>query len=143
MAAPRVLLVEDNEIYRGILAAGLRHHGLNVEAAGRGDDGLDMMRRCRPDLVLLDLAMPELHGLAVLSQMRADPELASVPVVVLTAHTGRTMEQEVLRRGAVRYLIKTDVGLKDIVRLATDLLAGRSVDAPGDGTGVACDSTVS
>src|SRR5687767_1047962 len=122
MAAPKVLFIEDNDIYRGIVACGLRHHGLNVEVASRGDDGLAMMRRSRPDLVLMDLAMPELSGMALLGQMQDDPDLATIPVIVLTAHTGRSMQEEILRRGAKRYLVKTDVALKDIVKLASDLL---------------------
>ena len=94
-----VLFIEDNDIYRGIVASGPRHHGLTVEVASRGDDGPAMMKRSRPDLVLMDLTMPELTGLGLLGEMQNDRDLAGVPVVVLTAHTGRTMEDEILRRG--------------------------------------------
>jgi CheY-like chemotaxis protein len=122
MASPVVLVVEDNAIFGSVVGVALRRSGLDVQVVTRGDDALENMRQVRPDLVLLDLALPAVNGLALLTEMRSDPALCGVPAIVLTAYTGRSMEAEARRRGAAHYLIKTDVGLEDIVRLVHELL---------------------
>src|SRR5262249_15474074 len=84
-----VLLIDDDPgmvrlISRMLRAAPERFRLLRAYG---GPDGLDLMRRIRPDLVLLDLVMPEVDGLSVLETMRADPSLRDVAVVVLSAHS--------------------------------------------------------
>jgi CheY-like chemotaxis protein len=119
---PAILVVEDNAVYGGVVVAGLRRGGLDVQVVARGDDALDKMRQSRPDLVLLDLALPGVSGLGILAEMRTDPALCDVPVVVLTTYTGRSMEAEARHRGAARFLLKTDVGLDDIARIVREVL---------------------
>jgi diguanylate cyclase (GGDEF)-like protein len=81
-----ILLVEDNADAREALALLLESHGYRVRSAANGADALDEACRLPPDLLITDLAMPELSGFEVLEQFRKLPALAHVPVIVVSAH---------------------------------------------------------
>jgi len=76
-----------------------------VEAVADGQAALDAARRHKPDLVLADIIMPRLDGMALLSALRADPELSNVPVILLSARAGEEALVEGLRAGADNYLV--------------------------------------
>jgi two-component system chemotaxis response regulator CheY len=82
-----VLIVEDDEDTRVILAQLLEHHGWEPHVASDGIEGLDALHRCRPSLIVLDIALPRMDGVAFRDAQRrlADHRLASVPVVVVSA----------------------------------------------------------
>ncbi|HEX9291714.1 MAG TPA: response regulator [Anaeromyxobacteraceae bacterium] len=82
----RVLIVEDDEGIREALAECVASMGVEVATARDGQDGLSVVRAgSRPDAILLDLRMPRLDGHGFLSAVRADPALASIPVIAMTA----------------------------------------------------------
>lgn len=108
MATRRVLIVEDEADVRKTLTDVLRAmryaEPLEIEGAPDGREGLDAVVRQRPDLVLLDLQMPRMDGLALLKQIREiEPRL---PVIVISATQQNKMSSEALRIGAVAYLPK-------------------------------------
>ena len=81
-----VLLVDDDADIRTIGAISLEQvGGLAVTMAGSGRDGIDMAREVQPDVILLDMMMPDLDGLATLELLREDPLTASIPVIFMTA----------------------------------------------------------
>jgi DNA-binding response OmpR family regulator len=80
----RVLVVEDDPSVRGLLHTLLTGEGYEVATASDGLAGLVKASSNRPDLMLLDLMMPDLGGVRVLEELRADPSLADVPVIVVT-----------------------------------------------------------
>ena len=84
---PRILIVEDDEDTRLILAQLLEHHGWSSWAAADGLEGLAALQQCHPSLILLDLAMPRMDGMAFRAAQRELPDrrLANVPVVVVSA----------------------------------------------------------
>jgi two-component system response regulator MprA len=84
---PSVLIVEDDEDMRVILAQLLEHHGWEPHVASDGVEGLAALERCRPSLIVLDLGLPRMDGVAFRQAQRrlADARLASVPVVVVSA----------------------------------------------------------
>lgn len=86
-ARPSVLIVEDDEDMRVVLAQLLEHHGWEPHVASDGVEGLAALERCRPSLIVLDLGMPRMDGVAFrqAQQRLADARLASVPVVVVSA----------------------------------------------------------
>jgi DNA-binding response OmpR family regulator len=84
MSATQVLVVEDDPSVRGLLQTLLSAEGYDVVTASDGLAGLVKATSNRPSLVLLDLMMPDLGGVRVLEEMRDDPELAQIPVVVVT-----------------------------------------------------------
>ena len=81
----RVLCIEDEPEMIDLLRLILERKGFEVMGAVGGQEGLDTVRREKPDLVLLDLMMPDVDGWEVYRQMKADDELKSIPVVVVTA----------------------------------------------------------
>jgi CheY-like chemotaxis protein len=108
MATRRVLIVEDEADVRKTLTDILRAmryaEPLEIEAVPDGREGLDAVVRQRPDVVLLDLQMPRMDGLALLKQIREiEPRL---PVIVISATQENKMSSEALRHGAVAYLPK-------------------------------------
>jgi two-component system, OmpR family, response regulator VicR len=83
--AKRVVCIEDEPEMIDLVRLILGRKGFQVIGANGGVEGLDTVRREKPDLVLLDLMMPDMDGWEVYQQMKADPELRGIPVVVVTA----------------------------------------------------------
>ena len=94
---------------------GLRKHGFTVLTAIDGEDGLRQARAERPDLVLLDLVMPKLQGFEVLRMLKAEPETAAIPVIVLSSLGGDADVQAAIRAGAASYIVKTAVAMPELL----------------------------
>src|SRR3989344_5932960 len=103
----KILLIEDEPALQETLGEFLRSHGHSVSGASDGAAGLSEMRRRRPELVLLDLILPKMHGLDVLEAMRADSALAGIPVIVLTNVESSDSVERAAALGAKAYLVKT------------------------------------
>ncbi len=91
----RVMAVDDDPVIRGLLEVNLEMEGHDVVTAVDGQDALDKVRAAAPDLILLDVMMPNVNGWQVADQLKADPSLRHIPVVFLSA---RAMEADV-RKG--------------------------------------------
>jgi two-component system cell cycle response regulator len=106
MTQPVVLVAEDSLVVRAVLRRHLEERDYNVVEADDGNAALSTCREIRPDVVLLDIEMPGLDGHQVLAALKADPELAEIPVVFLTGRTSTDDIVEGLRLGAHDYLKK-------------------------------------
>jgi DNA-binding response OmpR family regulator len=104
--ASRVLIVEDEPDIRDLLAFHLGREGYQVWTAGSGADGFRMAVRERPDLVLLDLMLPELDGLEVCRRLRREPATAATPIIMLTAKGDEIDRVVGLEIGADDYVAK-------------------------------------
>lgn len=107
MASPpkRVLVIDDQKDERAIQRAMLSHLGYAVEEAPDGEEGLRMARSNPPDLILMDIAMPQLDGVEACRSLRADPATAGVRLLLFTATSGDHRDQ-LERAGADGVLIK-------------------------------------
>src|SRR5215204_4960158 len=105
---PRVLIVDDNTASRRLLAAALKTAGFTALQAADGADALAAIEKYRPDVILLDLEMPELDGTQTCQRIRAhsDPRVRELPVVMLTAHDSEEEEVRCLEAGANDFLAK-------------------------------------
>lgn len=103
MVGARVLIAEDDERLRAMLSRGLRYAGFEVYEACDGCDALEQAHRLAPDLVVLDIGMPKMDGLAVCRSLRA---ASAVPVLMLTARGEVSDRVNGLREGADDYLVK-------------------------------------
>ena len=112
-----VLIVDDDADSRRVASKFLAAAGVEVREAPDGETALEDMRRKAPDVVVLDLMMPVLDGFGVLATMRADPLLASIPVVVLSAKSLTEAERQFLARTASRVLQKGEHRLADVAAL--------------------------
>ena len=101
-----VLLVEDEEPLRRVLRDLLEREGFRVHEASNGIQALDEIDRSAPDVVVLDLNLPQLDGFGVLSRLRSKPATARLPVIVLTAQGDEDSEVRVLEGGADDFLTK-------------------------------------
>jgi DNA-binding response OmpR family regulator len=101
-----VLVVEDDPPLRRMVSLFLRAAGYRVRAAEDGSSGLALAQEERPDLVLLDLMLPELDGWEVLRRIKGDAFTAAIPVLVLTASVDPRLTEQALRLGATRFLAK-------------------------------------
>ncbi len=104
--ANRILVVDDDPQVRMVLRYVLRQGGFEVLEAGDGPDALAHVATGRPDLVLLDLMMPQVNGFAICAALRANPATRHVPVIVLTARTDEDSRLLSLSAGADDYLVK-------------------------------------
>jgi len=84
----KILIVDDEPHVVAYLEMLLKDHGYGTVSAGNGEDGLAQLRKEKPDLVTLDISMPETTGVRFYKQIKADPDFADVPVVIVTAVTG-------------------------------------------------------
>lgn len=124
----RVLLIDDHALFRAGLQGLLEQRNIEVIAAvGSGADGLRLAQELAPDVVLLDLRMPELGGLEVLRHLReANPH---VPVVMLTTSSDEQDLVESLRLGARGYLLK-DMEPDNLVSTLRDIVEGKTIVTP-------------
>ena len=83
---PKILLVEDNEMNRDMLARRLEKRGYSVVIAVDGQNGVNLARSEKPDLILMDMSLPIIDGWEASRQLKADPTVAKVPIIALTAH---------------------------------------------------------
>ena len=85
MAGARVLVVDDDPVIQRLLKVNFEMEGYQVTVAGDGLEGLERARADRPDVVVLDIMMPKMDGLAVTRALKADPDTAPIPVLLLSA----------------------------------------------------------
>ncbi|HLY19965.1 MAG TPA: response regulator [Bryobacteraceae bacterium] len=102
----RILLIEDNELNRDMLTKRLRRRGYQVELAADGRQGVELARRERPDLVLMDLSLPEIDGWQAARILKSDAATRGIPVVALTAHAMLGDMEKALEAGCDDYATK-------------------------------------
>ena len=113
-----ILVADDDPILVEILKFRLEGAGHSVTVASNGEEALAAVRENRPNLIVLDSMMPVLSGPEVLAELKADAELSSIPVVMLTARDGEADVIAGLEGGAAEYLTKPFIPQELLVRIA-------------------------
>lgn len=103
--AHRILTVDDSKTVRIIIRNAFKRFDCEVIEAGHGVEGLEKAK-LKPDVILLDITMPVMDGLQMLAKLHADPELSSIPVIMLTAEGQTTSAQQAIALGSRNYLVK-------------------------------------
>jgi two-component system, cell cycle response regulator len=103
---PKILTVDDSKTIRLIVARAFKSFACEIFEAADGVEGLTAAQREKPDIIILDLTMPIMDGVEMLTKLKADPELRSIPVVMLTAESGRENVLRIAKLGVRDYLIK-------------------------------------
>ena len=98
-----ILIVEDNEMNRDMLSRRLERRGYKVLLAIDGEQGLEVVRTSKPDLVLMDMSLPVVDGWEATRRMKADDTLRGIPVIALTAHAMASDREKALEAGCDDY----------------------------------------
>lgn len=102
----KILIIDDEWTIQLALQARLSAHGFSVQLASDGPSGLLAAQQYRPDVILLDLRMPDMDGFEVLRRLRSAPETSSIPVIILTANIQDSVKQQARSAGGARFLTK-------------------------------------
>ena len=132
--AKTVLIVEDNELNMKLFRDLLEAHGYQTSGTSNGFEALDLVRKLRPDLVLMDIQLPQVSGLEVTKWIKDDPELRKIPVVIFsTSRSNRDIVRS-YELGANCYLSKP-VDLSEFmstVRMIANFFCRSDVDSKGE-----------
>jgi DNA-binding response OmpR family regulator len=132
VAGSVVMVVDDEEMNRRLVSARVRQLGAEAVEAQSGRDALSQIRRCAPDLVLLDLMMPGMDGFEVLQKMKDSPRLAQVPVIVVSGNADSQSTARCMDLGADDYLGKPYNAVEFKARVVSCLQLKRLRDEEAD-----------
>lgn len=120
----KILIVEDEEALAKVLEEKFQREKFEVKIAVDGETGVEAVRQFRPDMILLDLILPKKSGFDVLKEIKADPELERIPVIVLSNLGEDESIKEALALGAKDYFVKTQHPINEVVeKVRTELLS--------------------
>ena len=102
----KVFVVEDNELNLKLFCDLLTAHGFEVEPMRDGHDAVERARAFSPDLVIMDIQLPDISGLELIEAMKADPLLAATPIMAVTAYAAKGDEERIREAGAEAYVSK-------------------------------------
>jgi len=110
-----ILFIEDESALQKTFGDIFKSEGYKIISALDGETGLKLAKSEKPDLILLDLILPKLHGFELLKILKADEETKSIPVIVLTNLEGMGDIEKALELGASTYLVKANYSLEEVV----------------------------
>lgn len=126
----RILLVEDNEMNRDMLSRRLTRKGYEVVIAVDGRQGVEMATSENPDIILMDMSLPEIDGWEATRRIKADPAVNAIPVIALTAHAMAGDREQALAAGCDDYDTKPIELPRLLEKIAAQLArVGKSVPA--------------
>lgn len=124
----KVMLVEDDNSLREIYSIRLTAEGYTIVSAGDGEEALAVAVRERPDLIVSDVMMPKISGFDMLDILRSTPETKDIKVIMMTALSSEDQRERGEQLGADRYLVKSQVGIEDVVNAVHEVLNDRAAD---------------
>lgn len=122
----KILIIEDEEIISSLLAKKLTQVGYEVRTAFNGKEGLEMLCREKPDLVLVDIVMPQKDGFETIAEMKSDQTLKDIPIIIIS-NSGQPVELDKAREmGVDDWLIKTNFDPQEVIQKVNKVLAKAS-----------------
>ncbi len=130
----KILLVEDDPLIYRMYQKLFKLEGYETEIAENGQEGLDKLKTYRPDIILLDVMMPTMNGVEMLTKLRENPETKAIPVVVLTNMSDMRVSHEVFTQGADLSIIKSETDPDQVITWIKSVLAktDKAAESPGD-----------
>jgi CheY-like chemotaxis protein len=110
-----ILFIEDEAALQKTFGDLLRKEGYQMVSALDGEQGLKLSKEIKPDLILLDLILPKIHGFEVLRQLKADPQTKDIPIIILTNLEGINDIDKAIELGATTYLVKAQYSLEEVL----------------------------
>lgn len=130
---PKVLIVEDSEETLELLKMASELEGYEVGCAGNGMEGLKKAKDFQPDIILLDIMMPDMDGYAMNKKLKADPDLKDIPVCVLTAKAGLSTMFDALTNTQVDAYFSKPFQLAQVLKKMAELVQKRTGVEKGHG----------
>ena len=130
----KILLVEDDKSLREIYGVRLLAEGYDIISAGDGEAALAMAIKDRPSLIVSDVMMPKISGFDMLDILRSTTETKDIKVIMMTALSSDDQRQRGVALGADRYLVKSQVGIEDVVRTVHEVLGDAPTSASSSST---------
>lgn len=124
----KVMIAEDDDSLREIYSIRLTAEGYTVVSARDGEEALAVAVRERPDLIVSDVMMPKISGFDMLDILRSTPGMDATKVIMMTALSSEDERQRGEALGANRYLVKSQVGIEDVVNAVHEVLGDRAQD---------------
>jgi DNA-binding response OmpR family regulator len=112
----KILLVEDDKFLRTVLERKLINEGFEVLSVVDGDEALEKVITDKPDIILLDIILPKKSGFLVLENIKKDPELKKIPVIIISNLGQEEDIKKGLSLGATEYFVKAKISLDDVVK---------------------------
>jgi CheY-like chemotaxis protein len=122
----KVLLIEDEDLVARMYEKALKFDGFDVLVALGGEDGIKKVKEFAPDILFLDIMMPEPDGMEVLEKIKADPETKDIPVVMLTNLSGKHDAELAKEKGALDYIVKSNIEIADLGKMIEGYLDDKS-----------------
>jgi len=119
----KILVIEDDKFLRELIAQKIMKEGYDMAEAVDGEKGIEAVKKEKPDLILLDLILPGIDGFEVLARIKADPEIAKIPVIILSNLGQKDDIEKGLKMGASDYLIKAHFTPAEIIAKVKTILA--------------------
>ncbi len=110
-----ILFIEDEAAIQKTLGEALRNRGYEVKSATDGEAGLRLAKSESPDIILLDLILPKMHGLEVLEKLRQDDKTKDLPVIILTNLENIGEVERAIELGTTTYLVKANYSLEEVI----------------------------
>jgi DNA-binding response OmpR family regulator len=130
----KILIIEDDRVVGNVFYNHLMNEGYHVKSATDGESGMQIMREFKADVILLDLILPQMSGLEVIKQVRAEEEFSKTPIVVFTNAYLTDLVQEAWKAGATKCISKSDCSPRELLeviqRTVNDGIRDRNVVAP-------------
>jgi len=113
--AKKILIIEDEKILREMYQDKFTQAGFDITLVGSAEEGIELVSKVKPDLILLDILLPEKNGISFLTRLRKKPEFDSLPVVAFSNFDSPETRKAAFELGVKDYLIKTNFTPKEIV----------------------------
>ncbi|KKU79756.1 MAG: Two-component response regulator [Parcubacteria group bacterium GW2011_GWA2_47_7] len=123
METKKILSIEDDEFLSSLVSGKLIESGFSVITAGTGKDGLAKAELEHPNLILLDIMLPDMGGFEILQSLKANPATKDIPVIILSNLGGRDEIEKGVALGASSYLIKSNILPHEVAEMVQNQLA--------------------
>lgn len=118
----KILIVEDDQFLSKMYTKKFQVSGFEVELAHDGQEALTKVSSFMPDIILMDILMPKMNGLEALDKLKADPKTKHIPVIMSTNLSTSDDADTAMKKGAVKYIVKSEVTPTQIVQIVSGIL---------------------
>lgn len=129
---PKIVCAEDDKLISGSLIQGFTDAGFEATPAYDGEEAIAKIKEIKPDAVVLDIMMPKLDGIGVVWELKANPETASIPVVMLTNMSDTETISKILEAGVTDYLLKSEQSIDQIVLKVKEVMGRGPGSTPSE-----------